>query len=291
MRKLKHLLEAAIVYLVFGGFALLPLDTASAMGGWLARRIGPLLAVHRTAEKNLRRALPEMTNQQYREVLAGMWDNLGRTVAEYPHLSSAAMRARVEVDERSRQMLREIAASGKGAIFFTGHFANWELAARAGYDHGMPLVLIYRPANNPYVDWLIRRVRMRFCTGLYPKGISGAAQVIRTLRAGDKVGMLVDQKMNDGIPVPFFGRDAMTASATAELSLKYGVPVIPVRVVRGTGAQFRFELLPPLETTRSDDRKQDVLAFMMAINAQLEQWVREHPAQWFWVHKRWGNSA
>ncbi len=283
-----YIARAAVLYIFVTLFRILPLDIASALGGWLGRSIGRHLKVHGVAKRNLERAMPELSAAQRDSILTEMWDNMGRVAGEYPHLPRQEMSARIEVDERSRKIFQEIKDSGKGAIFVAGHLGNWELAAKTGYDHGIPLALIYRPANNPYADKYIRRIRLSFCSGMYPKGFHGAAQAIKTLRGGGKLGMLVDQKMNDGIAVPFFNREAMTAPATAELALKYNVPIIPARVVRiGNAAKFRFELLPPLEFTTSGDKETDILTIMTAINAQFESWVREHPEQWFWVHKRW----
>ncbi|MBL4691050.1 MAG: lauroyl acyltransferase, partial [Rhodospirillales bacterium] len=97
----------------------------------------------------------------------------------------------------------------------------------------------------------------------------------------------VDQKMNDGIPVPFFGRDVMTAPALAELALRYDCPVVPARITRLKGARFRLMALAPLELIRTGDHKADVAANMAQVNALIEQWVRDTPEQWLWLHNRW----
>jgi len=99
--------------------------------------------------------------------------------------------------------------------------------------------------------------------------------------------MMVDQKMNDGIPVPFFGRDVMTAPALAELALRYDCPVVPARVERLKGAYFRLLIYPPLELVKTGDRQADVAANMAQVNAILEQWIRDTPEQWLWLHNRW----
>ena len=98
--------------------------------------------------------------------------------------------------------------------------------------------------------------------------------------------MMVDQKMNDGIPVPFFGRDVMTAPALAELALRYDCPVVPARVERLKGAQFRLLIYPPLELVKTGDRQADVAANMAQVNAILEQWIRDTPEQWLGRHNR-----
>src|SRR5207253_2644034 len=104
---------------------------------------------------------------------------------------------------------------------------------------------------------------------------------------GQSLAMLIDQKMNDGIAVPFFGRDAMTAPAIAEFALRYNLELIPARVVRTKGCHFEATIFPPMAYEKTGDEEKDVLTIMTAINAILETWIREHPEQWFWVHKRW----
>ncbi|MEE1569571.1 MAG: lysophospholipid acyltransferase family protein, partial [Alphaproteobacteria bacterium] len=92
---------------------------------------------------------------------------------------------------------------------------------------------------------------------------------------------------NDGIAVPFFGREAMTAPALAQLALKFGCPVVPAKVVRTGGAHFRLTLYPPLEMPASGDKQANVAALMRQVNELIEGWVRENPGQWMWVHQRW----
>jgi KDO2-lipid IV(A) lauroyltransferase len=99
--------------------------------------------------------------------------------------------------------------------------------------------------------------------------------------------VLVDQKMNDGIPVPFFGRPAMTAPAVAQLALRFDCAIIPARVERLKGARFRLTAFPPIEIAKTGNRQADTLAIMTRINAVVEGWIRERPDLWFWLHRRW----
>jgi Kdo2-lipid IVA lauroyltransferase/acyltransferase len=134
--------------------------------------------------------------------------------------------------------------------------------------------------------------QLRQSLGVEPirKGAAGARRIIAALRQGRNLALLVDQKMNDGIAVPFFGREAMTAPAIAELALRYDCSVLPMRVDRRRGARFRFTIFPGLDFARSSDRHVDVRAVMTEVNRRLEQWIRERPGQWFWLHRRWPES-
>jgi KDO2-lipid IV(A) lauroyltransferase len=124
---------------------------------------------------------------------------------------------------------------------------------------------------------------------LIPKGAVASRRAVAALRRGGHLSLLVDQKMNDGITVPFFGRDAMTAPALALFALHYDCDVLPVRIERTEGAHFRLTVYPPLTLPDSGDRDAGVLALMTAVNQSLEGWIRERPEQWFWLHRRWPN--
>jgi KDO2-lipid IV(A) lauroyltransferase len=149
----------------------------------------------------------------------------------------------------------------------------------------MKLPVVYRAPNNPWADALLRRFRDAPLS--IPKGPEGARALLRLIRAGGHAGILVDQKMNDGIPVPFFGRTAMTAPAVAQLGLRQGCVLVPSRTERLNGARFRITLYPPLDLHPTGDRVADELAVMTRINRLIEGWIRDHPEQWLWLHRRW----
>ena len=286
--RLSHLAEGAGAVAIYAVFRLLPLDAASALGGFLARSIGPRLAVSCRAQRNLRRAIPEISEAEGWRVIRGMWDNLGRVIAEYPHLGeyqAYAEGGRIEM--RGAEHIRNQRAPGKRTIFFSGHFGNWEVPTLAVTQAGLGVVEIYRAANNPIVDRLINHSRSVVGSELAAKGSAAARRALAAMKNGRHIAMLVDQKMNDGIAVPFFGRDAMTAPALARLALRFDCDVVPVRVDRLRGARFRITAEPPLDLPRSGDDDADTLAIMTRVNQVLERWIRERPDHWFWLHRRW----
>ncbi len=283
-----HPLQALAAVVVYSLFRVLPIDIASALGGWLGRTIGPHLGISSRAVRNLNASYPEKTPAEIAKIVRGMWDNLGRVAAEYPHLSEINVYdpdGRVEtLGGENVDLLRE---DGKAGFFFSAHLGNWEIVSLGATQRGLPLDRVYREANNRLVEWLYRHGRAAVEGALIPKGPAGARLLLKSLKGGNHLGMLVDQKMNDGIPVPFFGRDVMTAPALAELALRYDCPVVPARVTRLKGARFRLTILPPLDMVRTGDRKADVTANMAQVNALIEQWVRDTPEQWLWLHNRW----
>lgn len=291
-RRLADRFEGAGAWLVFGLFGALPLDWASALGGFLARQIGPRLGITKRAEKNLVAAMPALAAAERRRIIRDMWDNLGRVVAEYPHLGSFHIfpgdgRVAVEgVDE-----ILASRGSDRRYIFFSAHYGNWEIAALAAAQAGFEVAQIYRAANNPLVDQLIRRARRGIGAELIPKGSVAARRAIAAIQEGRHLCLLVDQKMNDGIAVPFFGRDAMTAPALARLALRFRCTVVPVRIERLRGARFRLVAEPPLPLPHTGNAAADTLAMMTAVNATIERWVRERPGLWFWLHRRWPDGS
>ena len=286
MKKLQYRIEAALLSLLFLGFRLLPLDIASEIGAWMARGIGPFFSAHRTAKKNIAAAFPELTPREINRLAGDMWDHLGRVGAEYPSLPGDRLSSRASVIG-----IEHLPKPGTACFFFSGHIGNWELVCPAVDQLGVKLSVVYRHTNNPYVDKIIGRLRASHCHELIAKGLRGGMKILGALKRGGTVAMLVDQKQNNGIAVPFFGRDAMTSPAIAQIALKYDVPLIPVHVVRTKGAHFNITIHPPLAYEKTGDHDKDVLAVMTRINALLESWIRENPAQWFWVHRRWPRQA
>ncbi len=292
-RTIGHPAETAALHVVHFVFRALPLDVASALGGAVARWIGPRLRVSRRARRNLARVFPDMNAARIEATIREMWDNLGRVAAEMPHLPQIKV-----FDDDPVSGPRRVEAVGlehldaardgdKPVIFFTAHIGNWEIAPLLSSRRGLPLHVVYRSSNNPWADRLFLSSRREVVSGLIPKGAEGARLTLKALQGGEALGMLVDQKMNDGIAVPFMGRDAMTAPALAQLALKFDCVVLPAWVERTGGAHYRLTIEPPMALERSGDRHADIKAMMTRVNAVMEAWIRKRPGQWLWLHRRW----
>jgi KDO2-lipid IV(A) lauroyltransferase len=289
MRKFLRLLEAGCVVGLYHLLGLLPRRAASAFGGAFARFVGPKLSLSNRARKNLRRFMPELGDDGIERTIYEMWDNLGRTAAEYPHLMEfTAFVPDADIEVLGTEHIDAAKAAGKPIIFFAAHLANWELAGLTAARYDTPVHLVYREANNRHVETLFKRGRGEFAAGLIPKGTSGARLAMQALKEGKHLGMLLDQKMNDGIAVPFFGVDAMTAPALGVLALRYDCVILPARVERlGSAAKFRVTVEPPLPIPQGADKSARMKALMIAVNARMEDWIRERPGQWLWLHRRW----
>ncbi len=281
LKTFRYITEAALLLLIMLIFKLLPLDASSALGGMLARLIGPLLRAHRVADRNIARIFPEYSEQQRSVILSKMWDNLGRVAGEYPHLSLAKIRKRITVE--GAEHLEHIRNSKTSAVFVSGHFANWEMCPLVGVIYDLPVVFIYREANNPYAERVIQWMRNDYRHMMFGKGRESAQKAIRALQDHRCTALLVDQKLNEGVSVPFFGFPAMTTVSATKMAIKYRAPLVALHVVRTDGAHFHVTISPP----RMLDASADAASAMEEVHHQFETWIRERPEQWFWVHNRW----
>lgn len=287
---LLHRLELAVVATLDGLFRVLGVGLASAVAGKFMRYAGPLIRpVSRKAERNLALVYPDWTQGQIRAVVKDIWENVGRTAAEFAHLQTLrepAENPRLEII--GKEKLDAIRESGKPVIFFSGHLANWELGAAVLQRLGLKYAFVYRAANNPLTDEYIIKVRARSMTRYQiPKGKRGGRALVDALKGGRSLAMVVDQKLNSGISVPFLGIPAMTAPAPARLSLKYDAPLVQISIKRLKGARFKLTVRDPVDFEATGDAAADTQALTLKINEALERDIRANPGQWLWFHRRW----
>ncbi|WP_142847893.1 lauroyl acyltransferase [Telmatospirillum sp. J64-1] len=283
---LRNFMLAVLGVVGYGLFRILPLDWASALGSAIGRHIGMRMSVTRRARRNLARAFPEKSEAEREKIVRDMWDHLGRCLGEFSQIDRILKSDRVEIV--GAEYLEQLRDDGKPGLIVSGHIGNWEVGANLPHQrYGLRLHFIFRAANNRWAKWLYERRTVEDAGEMIPKGSSGARRAVQLLKQGEHIGMLVDQKMNDGIPVPFFGRDAMTAPALAQFAYKFDCPILPARMERLGGARFRYTIFPPMDLPHSGDRHADILAAMTQVNATLESWIRERPDQWLWLHRRW----
>ncbi len=274
-------------------FRLFSLDRASALGGGLLRRLGPLLPAHRYARTNMRLCFPDLSPEEERRLLTGMWDNLGRMIGEIPHLPefvTSGPESRVEFI--GAEVLDKIATDKTGAVLVGGHFANFEVLGMSIARHGVPCQITYRPLNNGFIDKRVADTRRAYGVKLLAaKGRTGGMALLRALASGEAVGIMNDQKNNEGVAAPFFGHDVMTADGPARLAKRFGCPLVPMSVSRLEGARFRVEVFEPIAQSDLEDDDAAIAETVARVNAFIEDRVRANPEQWFWVHRRWPKSV
>jgi KDO2-lipid IV(A) lauroyltransferase len=290
-RKLIWRLEAAGYVFVSSLLRLLPVDAASAFGGWLLRTFGPLTSVNRTVEMNLRLVFPDMDAHERARIRRAQWDNLGRYFIEMMMMDKITPASgRVEVIGAER--LKAIAEHGPPVVFVSGHLANGEIMSSAILASGVDCVITFRAFNNPYFNEAMIASRRRYGVRVFAaKGADGIREMLSALAQGRSIALMNDQKNNRGVAAPFFGHLAHTASGPTKLALGADTVLQPISVQRLGGARFRVVVHDPIKLERTGRRAADVEAGVREINAFVEARVRERPEEWFWVHKRWANSV
>jgi Kdo2-lipid IVA lauroyltransferase/acyltransferase len=287
-QKLRYGAEAAIFFAFMALFRVIGLDAASRLGGWIGRNVFSLLPPDRVARANLAAAFPEKTAQERNAIRRGMWDNLGRVVGEYPHLGRFSPKGedpRISYSFPPGMTVESL--KHQPLIFLSAHLGNWEMMPIIGEQLGFDGAAVVRPPNNPYIaDWVARQRRINGPATMIAKH-NAARPMLAQLRGGNMLCMLVDQKLREGVAVPFFGRDAMTTPAPAALALKTGARIVFASNRRLPGARFHVTVLPPLEFTPGSDEAGDTQALTAAITARIEEMVRDNPGQWLWIHQRW----
>lgn len=266
-------------------------DCASETGRKLLRVLGPRLRKTRVIRRNLQIAFPEKSAAEIEQLIGDVWGNLGSVLAEYPHLGTICNREAASRLEIVRKGDSEVSGKGRGpAVFVTAHLANWEVAAGAVVWEGIPLTGIYTPIQNPRINELLYRAREELNCGMV-KREGAVRQLIKALKKGVSVGLIVDQRVDSGEPVPFFGRSMKTSIAPAQLALRSRCALIPVQVQRLGGARFRVifhEAVQPDDTTASEREK--TLQMTRKVNALFESWIRERPYEWMCTKRRWPND-
>jgi KDO2-lipid IV(A) lauroyltransferase len=291
-KKVRHLFEALGVWIAFIFFHyILPFKVSIAFGGWLARTVAPYYHLSNRARSNLKKCFPELTRDEIEKIVKEMWDNYGRLAAEYANADAfwdgKTLR---NIEIKGMENLKLFQNDGKPGIIFTAHTGNWQMITLAAQSVGFDLTQMYRSANNPWVDSLMLRCQKLAVKHVITKKGGGPKDLLSLVRRGDHALLLIDQKMGEGISVPFLGRQAMTAKGVARLYLNQGCPLLPARSERLSGSSFRVTFYPPVRFTPSGEQKKDLYELLLHINTMVGEWVKERPGQWLWIHRRWIDS-
>lgn len=266
--------------------------TASAIGAAVLRRAGPRIKKHRLLLDNLRIVFPDWPETRIQAMARESWAELGRVIAEFPHFERFLEPAEtpfVEVVDATGVLKR--AADGEPAILAGAHLANWELLAAAAVRAGVPLTVVHAARANPGIEALVERHRRALGCGFLEQDESVLA-MLRQIRQGRSIGVLVDQRYAKGSDVPFFGRPAKTALGPALLAARFGLPFVPVRAERVEPCRFRITFEPPmLADPAIADPRAAATELMTRLHGRFEVWIRERPDQWLCIKRRWPKVA
>ena len=260
----------------------------------VTRIIGPRLREHNIGRANLVAAFPEKSPKEIEAILMGVWDNLGRLGAEFAHIDHVweydherPEKSLIEIPQRTDELFQQLRLDNRPALIFAAHLANWELPALAAVAHGLDAAILYRRPNIASADRIIQEMRQVNMGTLIPAGRDAPLRLAQALKDGQHVGMLVDQYLTGGVEVTFFGRKTRANPMLARLLRQVECPVHGVRIVRLPGHRFRAELSEEVKPVRDAEGKIDIQGTTQAITSVVEDWIREYPEQWLWLHRRW----
>lgn len=285
-------LEAAAFVVVLALLATLPRRLAAKVGGALTGAIGPVLSRQhaRAMRRNLSVAFPGLPERDGLRLQREIWRHFGRVLSTYSHLPPLLRRPdrgrAVEVE--GTEHLNNAAAEGR-FILAGAHFGHWELAGCYAATQGHKVTALYTPESNPWIDRIIRRLRHKASAEsiLIPRGPNAVRRMMEALRKPGALFIIVDQRVDDGEWLPFFGRPAQTTTTPARLARRFGCPIVPGRALLLPDGRYRLTFFEPLRPDPSRDADADVVAMTVALNQAFESWIREAPGQWLCMKRRW----
>ena len=287
---LSHRLEYAAFYTIRWIFNRLTVSHAASLSAFFWRWIAPHLRRHRRAIANLKIALPNLSEDERRQLLIRMWDNLGRTAVEALRLDEIADDPESISLDFSPDALA-IMHNPQPAIFVSLHYGNWEVTAIAAERFKKPLLGIYKKIENPLIDTEVTKIRARFYKGgLVSRAPETVRKVFRAVREGYSVAIMADLRDSHGEYVPFFGIPSRSTQFPALLSRLNNIPIIAIKAVRTKPGKYKI-IAEKLETIETSNRNTDILENTARIQNKLEKWIREDPSLWMWGHRRWNSES
>ncbi len=289
-RARRFALEARAATLVQAVVRRLPRRWALAAGRSLGRVMADLDPRHvAIAAGNLRRAFPHWDEARRLRTARAVYAHFGQTLVDILWMEDQPReRLLALVVEEGRENADRARGAGRGVVYVTGHFGNWEFYGVAWGWVGEPVGVVARPLDNPALDARLNAFRTRSGNSVISKR-RALQDILRLLRQGAGVAILVDQNVQeqDGIFVPFFGRPAATTTVAAALAVKTGCALVPVHCEALPDGRYKFVYGKPVQWTSTGNRLADIAALTQALTAEIEGWVRQRPEQWLWMHRRW----
>ena len=290
MKIIKYFFEFISIISLFCIFKIIGLRNASYLGGIIGRVIGPLFRSKNIIKQNIKNGLGEVDKKRETEIINGMWSNIGRTFAEYVFLKDFKFN-KTNFDHikiNGTNYLNEIKNNNEPAVFYSGHFANFELMAMELDKFGIKCAAIYRPLNNFFLNPLMEYLRMKYvCPNQIPKGRMGMREIISKIKDGYSIALMVDQRVSEGPRTLFFNKPAHTTIIPAQLALKYNCKLVPISLERKEGANFEMTIHEPYKIEKTGNDEEDTKNITLKINQILEKMIVENPTQWLWSHNRW----
>ncbi len=262
---------------------MLPYQWRVPLFGWIMSRVvSPFAGYHRRIRENLAHVLPDMPESDIRKLCRSVPDNSGRSLIEIYSGELFKKRASaVEIEGSGLAAMEEARDAGRPVVLVTGHFGNYDAPRAALISRGFNVGALYRPMSNRFFNAHYEQSIAKIGTPIFPRGRKGLSQMIRFLRGGGVLGFFIDNHVSSGSLIDFFGQPAPTSLSAAEMALKYDALILSVYGVRlENGLDFKIVINAPIDHSTPEQMTRE-------LSQELEEMVRQHMDQWFWIHRRW----
>ena len=290
MKIIRYFLEFILVIFFFLVFKIIGLKLSSDLGEIIGKYFGPLFRKRTIAKKNILIAFPNFNEKSINEMIDRMWKNIGRIFGEYIHINKFSIidNSKKKIVFTNRNDAEILKKNNKPIVFFSGHFANFELMAKCLQELGFNIGAIYRPLNNIFLNPIMEFIRKKYiCPIQIEKGSNGTKKLIKHISNNNPLALMVDQRLSSSIRVPFFDQPATTTITPAQLAIKYDALLVPVFLKRLEKTNFEFFIEEPLIINRTNDYDKDIFNITQIMNIKIEEFIKRDPAHWLWSHDRW----
>ena len=290
MKIIRYFLEFFIVIIFFIIFKIIGLKLSSDLGEIIGKYFGPLFRKKTIAKKNILIAFPDLNEKSINEMVERMWKNIGRIFGEYIHINKFSIidPKKIKIVFANKNNFEMLKKNNKPVVFFSGHFANFELMAKCLQELGFNIGAIYRPLNNIFLNPIMEFIRKKYiCPIQIEKGSNGTKKLIKHISTNSPLALMIDQRLSSSIRVPFFNQPASTTTTPAQLAIKYDALLVPVFLKRLEKTNFEFFIEEPLIINRSSDYDKDIFNITQIMNKKIEEFIKRDPAHWLWSHDRW----
>jgi KDO2-lipid IV(A) lauroyltransferase len=290
MKIIRYFLEFVIIIIFFLIFKIIGLKLSSDFGEIIGKYFGPLFRKKTIAKKNILIAFPDLNENSINEMIERMWKNIGRIFGEYIHINKFSIMdlKKIKIGFANKNNFEILKKNNKPVVFFSGHFANFELMAKCLQELGFDIGAIYRPLNNIFLNPIMEFIRKKYiCPIQIEKGSNGTKKLIKHISTNNPLALMVDQRLSSSIRVPFFNQPATTTTTPAQLAIKYDALLVPVFLKRLEKSNFEFFIEEPLIINRTNDYDKDIFNITQGMNKKIEEFIKRDPAHWLWSHDRW----
>ena len=288
MKLFKYFFEFIIVIFFFAIFKIIGLKNSSNLGCLIFKKIGPIFRKSKKIRKNIKIVFPDIDADKESKIIREMWCNYGRVFSEYMHLQKFKKNEPNYI-KINFEKFDELKKRKNPILFFSGHFANFELLSMEIEKNGFEVCALYRPLNNVFLNPIMEKLRIKhICKNQIPKSIpgkgrDGTRQLVKKINEKRNIAVMVDQKVTEGIQVNLFNKKAHTLNIPAQLALKHGYLLVPLEIKREDKINFSINIKDPLKIDQDDDQ----YSITRKINIELEKMILNNPCQWIWTHDRW----